>query len=75
MKVSKDVASKTWIVQGTKYVVQSPKNKTIIGKLRGTKVIKLSEKEVEECNQKEWKVNKEVEEEEVEEEDVTDDDQ
>ena len=59
MKVTRDSASKTWLIKETKFVVQSSKNKIVIGKLRGSKVVKLSEKDIAECKKNEWKMKDE----------------
>ena len=64
MKVNRDTSSKSWVITGTKFVVQSPKNKIVIGKLRGSKVNNLSEKDVEECKKNGWKTKGEEDEEE-----------
>ena len=61
MKVTRDSASKTWLIKETKFVVQSSKNKIVIGKLRGSKVVKLSEKDVAECKKNEWETRDEEE--------------
>ena len=74
MKVTRDSASKSWLIKETKFVVQSSKNKIVIGKLRGSKVVKLSEKDIAECKKNEWKM-KEEEEEECDEEVVESDEE
>ena len=79
MKVTRDSASKSWLIKETKFVVQSPKNKIVIGKLRGSKVVKLSEKDIAECKKNEWKMKDEEEEqdesEECDEEEVVESDE
>ena len=66
MKVYRDSTSKSWLIQGTKFAVQSPKNKIVIGKLRGSKIVKLTEKDMEECTKNKWKLKEESDDEEEE---------
>ena len=76
MKVTRDSASKSWLIKETKFVVQSPKNKIVIGKLRGSKVVKLSEKDIAECKKNECKMKDEEEEQdESDEEEVVESDE
>jgi hypothetical protein len=49
MKISRNKDAKAWVIQGTNFVVQSPKNKVVIGKLRGTKVMALSAGDIKKC--------------------------
>ena len=56
MKIKRNQASKAWVVEGTNFVVQSLKDKTITGKLRGGKTISLSVAERKSCKDKGWKV-------------------
>lgn len=56
MKISRHLESKAWVVQGTQFVVQSPKNKAVVGKLRGNKVVSLSAAERQECEANGWTV-------------------
>ena len=56
VKVIRNPVAKVWVVQGTQFVVASPKDKTIIGKMRGNKVISLSQAEVKACKAKGWNV-------------------
>lgn len=56
MKISRHLESKAWVVQGTQFVVQSPKNKAVVGKLRGNKVVSLSAAERQECEANGWAV-------------------
>lgn len=56
MKITRHPESKAWVIQGTNFVVQSPKNKTVIGKLRGNKAVTLTAAERKECEAKGWPV-------------------
>lgn len=56
MKISRHAASKAWVVQGTQFVVQSAKNKTVVGKLRGNKVVALTAADRKKCADSGWDV-------------------
>nr|QBK87115.1 MAG: high mobility group box [Marseillevirus LCMAC201] len=56
MKISRDKATKSWVVQGTTFVVQSPNNKVVTGKLRGNKVINLSPTDRKKCETNGWEM-------------------
>lgn len=51
MKVVKHPGSNAWIIEGTTFTVQSTKNKTVNGKLRGDKVVALSATDVKKCQE------------------------
>ena len=56
MKISRHQESKAWVVQGTSFVVQSPKNKAVVGKLRANKVVALSAADRKKCQESGWDV-------------------
>ena len=56
MKITRDKDAQVWLIDGTKFVVQSPKNKVVLGKLRGTKVVALSITDKKQCIQSGWEV-------------------
>jgi hypothetical protein len=80
LKATRNQDAKQWMIAGTKFVLKSSRDKRVIGKLVGTKVVKLSAAEVKKCNDNDWPllevakgrkakpVVDEVEEDEVEEE-------
>lgn len=49
LKVVRDQASKSWVVDGTQFVVQSHSSRNVVGKLRGTKVVSLTAADVKKC--------------------------
>ncbi len=40
--VTRDPKAKCWVISGTRYVVKSPQNKTVVGKIVGGKTISLT---------------------------------
>ncbi len=56
VKISRHQESKAWVVQGTSFVVQSPKNKVVVGKLRANKVVALSAADRKKCQESGWDV-------------------
>jgi hypothetical protein len=56
MKIARHQESKAWVVQGTSFVVQSPKNKAVVGKLRANKVVALSAADRKKCQESGWDV-------------------
>lgn len=52
--IKRHLESKAWVVEGTQFVVQSPKNKAVVGKLRGNKVVNLSAADRKECESRGW---------------------
>ena len=40
--VIRDPKAKCWVISGTRYVVKSPQNKTVVGKIVGNKTISLT---------------------------------
>jgi len=62
MKVIRDKDAKVWLIADTKFIVQSPKNKVVIGKLQGEKTVPLSAADKKKCSQSGWLVKGEAEE-------------
>ena len=56
MKVVRDKEAKKWVVDGTNFVVQSAKNKVVVGKLRAGKVVALSSADTKTCESNGWEV-------------------
>lgn len=56
VKVAKNATAGKWVVAGTDWVVASQKNHQIVGKLRGTKVARLTPADVAACQKKGWAV-------------------
>nr|QBK88018.1 MAG: high mobility group box [Marseillevirus LCMAC202] len=56
MKITRHQASNSWVIPGTIWVVHSPKNKTVIGKLRADKVVALSAIDRKKCETSGWTV-------------------
>jgi len=56
MKISRHKESNSWVVQGTTFVVQSPKNKVVTGKLRGNNVVALTAADRKKCADNGWEV-------------------
>lgn len=56
MKISRHQGSKAWVVQGTNFVVKSPKNKVVVGKLKGTKVVALNAADRKTCKESGFEV-------------------
>ncbi len=56
LKITRNKDAKVWVIDGTSFVVQSPKNKVVVGKLRGTKVVALSAPDKKKCVQNGWEV-------------------
>ena len=56
MKISRHGESKSWVIQDTNLVVQSPKNKVVVGKLRGNKVVTLTSSDLKKCQANGWVV-------------------
>ncbi|KKK46838.1 hypothetical protein LCGC14_3161220 [marine sediment metagenome] len=41
--ITRNAKAKCWVISGTLFVVKSPRNKTVIGKIAGTKVVSLTD--------------------------------
>jgi len=54
MKVTRDLDTKAWVVAGTSFVVKSPKNKAVIGKIKDGKVVTLTTAEKATCAKNGW---------------------
>ncbi len=55
-KITRHPATKSWVIHGTSFVVVSPKNKTVVGKLRANKVVALSTADRKKCQDSDWAV-------------------
>ncbi len=40
--ITRDTKAKCWVISGTKFAVKSSQNKTVVGKIAGTKVVPLT---------------------------------
>lgn len=56
MKLTRHPKAKAWVVQGTNFVVESPKSKVVVGKVSGTKVVALTAADVKKCKGNGWEV-------------------
>jgi len=54
MKITRDIDTKAWVVVGTSFVVKSPKNKAVIGKIKDGKVVTLTTAEKATCVKNGW---------------------
>lgn len=54
--VTRNQEAKAWVVEGTSFVVQSAKNKTVVGKLRGNKTVALTTADIKKCQAQGWTV-------------------
>ena len=58
VKVVKHEATGKWVISGTSFVVVGFRDRSVMGRVRGNKVIKLSEKDIAKCEENGWAVAK-----------------